>query len=467
MAAPGVEGSDTATVGEQVRIGSRTERGALGLCGAIALAAALNGAALAQDQASDLPSAGDVTYDQVLENPDDLMLSYRFALKQIQDGDLLGASATLDRLILLVPEEPNIRALRAIVLYRLGNLREAKDEFEQLLPLELDPKLKSNIERYAAAIDQQSKRTRVNLLLSLGYQFDSNRAGGNKVDRVRTVVGPFELNNAAPTEDDHSLQALARLSIEHDLPGQDRHMLFANATIYDGDQFDLDDFDTQSVGAQAGIRLEIGQIFVTPNITYNHLWLGEESYLDIFQGEARYDWRVNDPINLFGALALADYDYHVTDNYPSADDQSGLDASARIGLDWYLGSDHRLTFAYAHRRFDAHVEFESFDGDRLNVDHVWLIGSGIFLITNLSAEWDRYDELDPLFVGDDREDVIYRARMTLGVPVATIVGAEQTGFLDGMLLSTYGEYYNQDSNNDLNEFENVRAGIAVSKRFEF
>ena len=244
-------------------------------------------------------------------------------------------------------------------------------------------------------------------------------------------------------------------------------MLFGNVTLYDGDQMDLDDFDTQSVGAQAGIRLEIGEIFVTPNLTYNHLWLGSESYVDIFQAEARYDWRINDPVNLFGALAVADYDYHATDDYPDSDTQSGLDAGAKIGVDWYIGADHRLTFAYTHRRFDANAEFESFDGDRLNVDHVWLIGKGIFLATNASVEWDRYDEIDPLFVGDDREDVIYRARMTLGVPVATIFGEEQTGFLDGLLMSTYGEYYRQDSNSDLNEFENVRAGVAVSKRFQF
>jgi len=472
MTAPGVGGSDTATTGDHLRIGPATVRGALRVCRAIAvvaigLASGFSATASAEDQAPTLPPSGDVTYDQVLENPDDLMLSYRFALKQIEEGDLLGASATLDRLILLAPEEPNIRALRAIVLYRLGNLREAKDEFAQLLQLDLDPRLRSNLERYAEAVDQQSKSTRVNLLLSLGYQFDSNRAGGNKVDKVRTVVGNFELSNAAPTEDDHSLQALVRLSVEHDLPGQDRNMLFANASIYDGDQFDLDDFDTQSVGAQAGARLEIGELFVTPNIAYNHLWLGEESYLDIFQGEARYDWRLNDPVNLFGAFALADYDYHATDNYPDSDTQSGIDASARIGLDWYIGADHRLTFTYTHRRFGAEVDFESFDGDRLNVDHVWLIGNGIFLVTNASVEWDRYDEIDPLFVGDDREDLIYRARMTLGVPVATIIGEEQRGFLNGLLLSTYGEYYRQDSNNDLDEFENVRAGVAISKRFEF
>jgi hypothetical protein len=472
MAMPGVGGSDTATTGDHVRIGPATARDALGFGGliapvAIAVTMILSAGASAQDQAPALPSSGDVTYDQVLEDPDDLMLSYRFALKQIEDGDLLGASATLDRLTLLAPQEPNIRALRAIVLYRLGNLRDAKDEFAQLVKLDLDPQLKVAIERYARAIDRQSKDTRINLLLSLGYQFDSNRAGGNKVDKVRTVVGNFELSNAAPTEDDQSIQALARLSVEHDLSGQDRHMLFGNVTLYDGDQIDLDEFDTQSVGAQAGIRLEIGEIFVTPNITYNHLWLGEESYVDIFQAEARYDWRINDPLNLFGALALADYDYHATDNYPDSDTQSGLDASAKIGLDWYIGADHRLTFAYTHRRFDANAEFESFDGDRLNVDHVWLIGKGIFLATNASVEWDRYDEIDPLFVGDDREDVIYRARMTLGVPVATIFGEEQTGFLDGLLMSTYGEYYRQDSNSDLNEFENVRAGAAISKRFQF
>ena len=446
-------------------IGPTSARGAAGLCGVIALLLGLSAGAFAQDEP--LPESGDITYDQVLENPDDIMLSYRFALKQIEDGDLLGASATLDRLTLLAPQEPNVRALRAIVLYRLGNLREAKDEFEDLLKLDIDPQLRTNIERYAEAIDQKSQDTRVSLLLSLGYQFDSNRAGGNKVDRVRTVVGNFELNNAAPTEDDQSIQALARLSVEHDLPGQDRHMLFGNVTLYDGDQIELDEFDTQTVGAQAGIRLEIGELFVTPNINYNHLWLGEESYVDIFQAEVRYDWRLNDPINLFGAFSGANYDYHGTPDYPEADIQSGLDIAARVGVDWYLGADHKLTFAYTHRRFDAEVDFESFDGDRLNVDHIWLIGHGIFLATNASVEWDRYDALDPLFIGDDREDVIYRGRLTLGVPVATMIGEEQTGFLEGLLLTTYGEYYNQDSNNELYDFENVRAGAAVSKRFQF
>ncbi len=431
--------------------------------GLLTLLCALAAPALAQD----LPESGDITYDQVLENPDDAMLSYRYALKQIGDGDLLGASATLDRLTLLAPGEPNIRALRAIVLYRLGNLREAKDEFAQLLQLELDPRLKSNIARYAAEIDQQSKTTRFTALVSLGYQFDTNRAGSNNANKVRTVLGDFDLTNAAPTADDHSIQALAKLSVEHDLAGQDRNMLFASVTAYDGDQFKLDDFDTQSIGAQAGIRVEVGELFVTPSVTYTHLWLGEESYLDLFQAEARYDWRINDPVNLFAAFALGDYDYHLTENYPNAEDQSGLDVNGRMGVDWYIGSDHKLTFTYTHRRFDATTDFESFDGDRLNIDHVWLIHRGIFLVTNLSTEWDRYDALDPLFVGADREDIIYRGRLTLGVPVATLIGAEESGALDGLLMSAYGEYYLQDSNRELNEFENIRAGLNISKRFEF
>jgi hypothetical protein len=48
-----------------------------------------------------------------------------------------------------------------------------------------------------------------------------------------------------------------------------------------------------------------------------------------------------------------------------------------------------------------------------------------------------------------------------------MIGEEQTGFLEGLLMTTYGEYYRQDSNNDLYEFENIRAGFAVSKRFQF
>ena len=177
------------------------------------------------DSADDLPTTADVTYDQVLADPDNIELGYLYAITQIRKSDLLGASATLDRLILLAPKEPNIRALRAIVLYRLDNLREAQKEFGDLMKLDLDPALRRGIARYADELERRDQDTRMSVLTSIGYQYDTNRAGAPNSGQVRTFLGTFDLTDGKK-EDDHSITSMVRFSIEHDLPTQNRNTLF-------------------------------------------------------------------------------------------------------------------------------------------------------------------------------------------------------------------------------------------------
>lgn len=56
----------------------------------------------AQDSyAQGLISDSDVTYEQVLKNPDNPALNAAYARGQIKRGDLLGASTTLERILLV------------------------------------------------------------------------------------------------------------------------------------------------------------------------------------------------------------------------------------------------------------------------------------------------------------------------------------------------------------------------------
>lgn len=416
----------------------------------------------------DLPAGETVTYDQVLSDPDNIELGYRYAISQIRKGDLLGASATLDRLILLAPKEPNIRALRAIVLYRLDNLREAEREFTDLLTLDLDPELRRNIERYAAALARRDQQTRMNLLTSIGYQYDTNRAGAPNSGQVRTFLGTFDLAESGRKEDDHSLTGLIRFGIEHDLATQNRNTLFGSVSAYGADQFQLDDFDTVDLSAQIGGRFEFGAVFLTPTIHYDHLFLGGDSYFDNYGFSMRADMRINDPVNLWVRGDMARIDYYNTTLYPAGDLQSGSDVGITVGADLYIGTDQRLTVSASHHGFNSDQDWETYVGERVNLNHTWLIGGGVFLLTDLFGEYDNYDMADPITGETERDDWIYRARMTLGVPVQTLFGAEDwPGALDGLTVSIYGEYYRADSNITNYEYDNTRAGLTISKRWEF
>ena len=437
---------------------------AAGLFGLILLATAGSGA-VAEDT---LPAADTVTYDQVLEDPDNIELGYRYALSQIRRDDLLGASATLDRLILLAPGEPNIRALRAIVLYRLDNLREAQQEFEAILALDIDPALRSNLERYAADLDRRNRQTRMSLLTSFGYQYDTNRAGAPDSGRLRTFLGTFDVAPDARKKDDHSLTGLARFTIEHDLDTQERHSLFGSVSLYSADQFDLDDYDTFDIGAQVGGRFELGEIFLTPAFTYDHVILGDDSYIDSYAGSLRVEHRLSDPVNLWARGDLGYVDYRNTEQYPAGELQSGTDLGLMLGTDLYIGTTHRLTLSAGYTGYNSDQDWESYQGPAIGLNHTWLIGEGAFLMTDVAGEYQDYDIADPITGALKRHDWIYRARMTLGVPVETLFMAENwPDYLAGLTMSIYGEYYRADSNITNYDYDNVRAGATLSKRWEF
>jgi hypothetical protein len=459
---------------DQLCPAQQPDRGHAGYRLVISIAAAcfvLAGAvpSVAADSAADtLPASENVTYDQVLAEPDNLELGYLYALTQIRRDDLLGASATLDRLILLAPGEPNIRALRAIVLYRLDNLREASQEFEDLLALDLDPALRANIERYADELGRRNQQTRMSLLTSFGYQYDTNRAGAPDSGRLRTFLGTFDVAKDGRKEDDHSLTGLARFTIEHDLDTQERHSLFGSVSLYTADQFQLDDYDTYDISAQVGGHFEFGEIFLTPVLAYDHVILGGESYIDNYATSLRADYRLSDPVNLWARGDLAYVDYRNTEQYPAGELQSGTDAAITLGTDLYIGTTHRLTLSASYGGYNSDQDWESYDGPAVGLNHTWLLGEGAFLMTDLAGEYQDYDIADPFTGATERHDWIYRARATLGVPVKTLFMAEEwPEYLDGLTMTIYGEYYRADSNITNYDYDNVRAGATLSKRWEF
>ena len=80
-----------------------------------------------------------VTYEDVLKDPNNIALNVRYAQDQIARGEVLGAAATLERILLMNPKLPDVRLLYAVVLYRLDSLDEAQRELDTLRNVTLPP----------------------------------------------------------------------------------------------------------------------------------------------------------------------------------------------------------------------------------------------------------------------------------------------------------------------------------------
>ena len=94
----------------------------------------------------------DVTFEQVLADPDNIDLNFRYAETQIRKGDVRGASATLERILLIEPDLPRVRLLYAIVQFRLENLAEAERELVRATKME-DGNSSVHWEHLAAILD--------------------------------------------------------------------------------------------------------------------------------------------------------------------------------------------------------------------------------------------------------------------------------------------------------------------------
>ena len=187
---------------------------------------------------------GDITYADILANPDDIVLNFRWAKAQLARGEVRGASATLERILVLDPDLAPVRLYYAIVLYRLDSLDEAHAQFDRLRQMDISPEVATNIDSYVDAIERRRQRLRQALTVTLGSQVDSNRnsAPNDKQQLVTGTLTNITASGDKPQNDIAYIGAL-RYDISYDLGYQEGHEVFASVTGYGSDQVRLDSLD--------------------------------------------------------------------------------------------------------------------------------------------------------------------------------------------------------------------------------
>ena len=136
---------------------------------------------------SELENGKDVSFAQVLADPDNLQLNMAYAKTQIRHGDIKGASGTLERMLRVNPRLHELRLFYAAVLYRLDNIAEAKMELQKLEGIKLPEKAVKEKKELTRLIAIREKTYTLNAQISAGIVQDSNR---NSFPEDETIVYP-------------------------------------------------------------------------------------------------------------------------------------------------------------------------------------------------------------------------------------------------------------------------------------
>ncbi|MDF1749839.1 MAG: tetratricopeptide repeat protein [Alphaproteobacteria bacterium] len=456
------------------------------------ITAAQRAARAAIDAMND-PNCPTVTFADILSNPDDSALNVCYARGQIQSGNVKGALATLERVLLIAPEALNVRLLYAIILYRLDNMAEAEREFQTVAQADLPPEVRNQVDTYLNDIQQQQKTTKQSVKVSVGVYADSNRNAAP----VSESLTAFGARSPIALERDRPNGALGLLTIlgydfTHDPGLQNQHEIFGGVDLYGDTLSEQNKLDIQALNMDLGFRWRYPGVTIAPRVFLSNMRLGWDKFYNSKGVELRVDHKIRlpdpgmAPLDSWFLVSGQQENYHNTPEFQTLTLRSGRKSDAEIGVGTLLFPEHYVSLV-AREQYKSGASDPGNSGAKtfsykyhsVEANHTWILENGKFLVSTIGLGTRQYKQPDPLVQsGVHRLEQPFLMRMTYGMPLSELIGtnwlkerrAETPDFLyfaEDTTISLTGEYRYQRSNITNYQTENKRIQLMLTRSFDF
>ncbi len=423
----------------------------------------------------------EITWEEVLADPDDVSLNFLWAQSQVRTGELRGAAATLERILLMRPELGGVRLLYAVVLFRLDSLAEAERELERLAEQPLSRRDLREVERYLDAIRRRQRRTNFAAAVTVGTQYDSNRNSSPSSGTSLAELGfggsvELDLGDESLADDDVGFFGLTELRVDHDLGTQEGHRVFAAISTYYSKQIEQTDFDLRSLSGEIGGLYRANGFDLMPRAYSSVLQIAEETLVHGSGLELVALREISPRLLVRGHVGVEYQDFDNTTTSLNAEERSGLRSELGIGLAYQLLPTHRVEVRASgiHKWADGSATDRTSGvfgriGPEVRLRHTWLLGRGQFLISGVT--WGRDDYRRPDFRIDEsrsRLDHRLRASLVYGAPVSFLVSPwVSSELLEGLLVSVQVDHYQQWSNIVNYQYDNTRVALMFTRAISF
>lgn len=442
------------------------------------------------------PSCPDVTFADILANPDDTALNVCYARAQIQNGNVRGAAATLERVLLIAPDARNVRLLYAIVLFRLDTVDEAEREFLEVAEGELPPEVRAQVDGFLDEIQRRRQSVKQTATVGFGIYSASNRnAAPDSEQQLAAGVGtPIALEENRPNVDTGFLTTLG-YGFTYDPGLQNQHEIFGGIDLFADTLAERHDLDVHALNMDVGVRLRFPGFTVTPRAFLSNMRL---EWAKFYQSEG-FELRIDHKHKIVGAdlplldtwasFSAQDEDYHNTPSFQTLTLRNGPKYNTKIGfgmlvhpehyVSWRGGAEFKSSAPDNANNADARIfSYKYYD---MNLSHTWLLGDGRFLLSSLMMGWRDYKASDSLIVGgtgQQRFEQPNRVRMVYGIPLVQVVGDDWMppgvnvndtlqDFFDGSTLALSGEMFYQRSNITNFQYSSRRVTALLTRKLDF
>ncbi|MBI4678652.1 MAG: tetratricopeptide repeat protein [Elusimicrobia bacterium] len=359
----------------------------------------------------------EVTYEQVMADPDNIELNYRYALSRVGRGDLRAAASTLERILMVKKDLPKVKLLYAVILYRLDNLEESERLLAELKKEEMPASLRAELNDYISQIRSRRRRARLSFLVGSGLDYDENRNAAPATGRRLFLDTPIALFTGT-RQSDIAAVMMANIDADYDLGFQAGHKVFAGLSYYRSEQADMSNLNLQVYGADVGFKLKGRWGELTPSFGVTHLLLAQTTYMRGHEAKARFERKFSKTVSSYFDMGYGHQEYNRTQVVPTGPQRSGDKFNIGAGLNVGLSPAHRLSLGFDHSRSATQVPFNSFNREAMTLSHTWLLGKGMFMLGSAAWSFDFYDRAEVILSRNARRDETIRGRATFGLPMS-------------------------------------------------
>ena len=414
-----------------------------------------------------------ITYQDILQAPDNLELNFNYARQEAAKGNLSGASTALERLLLLEPEWNTARLFYAIVLFRLDDLLAAERELLILSDRRLPEPQALEVQKYLKYIKRKRQRLHVKGFLGIGSRYDTNRNFATNLDGESDpilVLGLPAITFIQP-EDDFAYRGFAGLNGRYKLNPLSRHALYFRTTGVYNEQDSVDEQSFSDVYGEIGLDLDARFLKVKPHIIGRTFAIDNEQYFTEAGGGVTLEKDITPRFNV-GAFGVALYqDFNSIGVAAAGDQRTGNRLQAGASANYALNARNRIGGRFLYDEKAADFDAFAYWNARIELDYLFLLGKGAFLQLQGSTSWAEFDAPDPIFSPTiSRRDRRYVSRLSVGSPITSIggaVGLELPDALSDLTLQIAADYRRQDSNIGNFSYDNVGAEANLVWNFEF
>ena len=292
----------------------RTNNSAVGVALALLLGL-LAPSAMGQDELT-IQQQYDAAFLEMYQDIGDLDKTFHFAELAIAVGDLEGAIAALERMLIIDLDLPQVRMQLGTLYFQLRSYAMALSYLNAVLAhTEVPEDIKQDAQALVTQIDALTSPHRFSGTVVGGVRYQTNANGGPMTNEIRLFGGTAILDDKYTHQPDWDISVAGQFSYIYDFETEPSKVLETRVSVYSSKQDKQSQVDTTLAEAQFGPTVSLTPqpahaLDIRPYILVNDMALGGKDSFSGFGGglDLNYKTSMTSAWNLGGRYVGRDYD---------------------------------------------------------------------------------------------------------------------------------------------------------------